>query len=270
MMDDEIRRRELGDFLRKRRENIDPVNVGLGRSTRRRTPGLRREEVAVLAGMSPTWYTYLEQARIASPSPKTVSILANLFGLSDYERIYLSKLTHTGPEVASAPVNGHVDQQLWQQLTESLDPIPAFVSSRFGDVLSWNHALTGWYTDFSRLPADRRNLLIWLFTEPEAGERFPDWAAEARAQVAHLRRASAEWYGAARLKSLIIQLQEASPQFTTWWNEHDVHTPATRLCQIRHARTGIATLRLVELWTDTPDPAKLVIHLPAHDHPQPR
>ncbi len=262
MMDDEIRRRELGDFLRKRRENIDPVNVGLGRGARRRTPGLRREEVAVLAGMSPTWYAYLEQARIASPSPKSLSILANLFNLSDYERNYLSKLTHPSWEAASATDSEHANRQVWQQLAESLAPLPAFVCSRFGDVLSWNHAVTGWYTDFGRLPQDRRNLLAWLFTDPEAQERFPDWAGEARVQVAQLRRASAEWYGNARLKSLVAQLQDASPQFTIWWAEHHVHAPAVRLCLMSHAQTGLATVRLMELWTDTPDAAKLVIVLP--------
>lgn len=262
-MKDETRRRELADFLRKRRENIDPANLGLHRDARRRTPGLRREEVAVLAGMSPTWYTYLEQARNVSPSPKGLDGIADVLHLSYRERVYLNRLAQRASPPEPMVATSDEDATLWWQLTKSLNPMPAIVSTRFGDVLSWNDAVIDWYTDFGRLPEGRRNLLRWIFTADEARERIVDWETEARIQVAQLRSAAAGWYGDPRLESLVWELTESSVHFRNCWNEHNVHAPGSRVCALRHARIGELTLRIVELWQDDSlRAAKLILHLP--------
>ncbi|WP_103341330.1 helix-turn-helix transcriptional regulator [Amycolatopsis sp. CA-126428] len=257
---DKIRRRELADFLRKRRESTDPAELGLHRGARRRTPGLRREEIAVLAGMSPTWYTYLEQARSVSPSAKNLDGIADVLRLSDGERVYLSRLAQRDP--MHRPATEQDSARLWE-LTKALNPLPALATSRFGDVLGWNDAAVDQYGDFGRMPDAERNLLWWMFTADAARERIVDWEAEARAQVARLRWAAAGWYGHPRLDALVGALAAASDSFRAWWDKHAVYAPGDRIVTIRHARSGEQmTTRVLDAWQDDLGDARLVLHVP--------
>jgi transcriptional regulator with XRE-family HTH domain len=260
-MSDESRRRELAHFLRRRREDIDPADLGLRRDPRRRTPGLRREEVAVLAGISPTWYTYLEQARSVLPSAKNLDGIAGALRLSDAERIYLTRLARREPAPRRT---AEPDVTALSEITKALDPVPALVLSRFGDVLAFNDASIDCYTDFGRLPDRERNLVYWIVTAGQAPERLAGWEGEARAQVARLRWAAAGWYGHPRLDTLVGGLTAASTPFRGWWEEHTVHAPGDRISVIRHARDGRpVTTRIVETWGDEPGGTRLVLHLPA-------
>lgn len=260
-MSDESRRRELAHFMRKRRETIDPADLGLRPDARRRTPGLRREEVAFLAGISPTWYTYLEQARSVLPSAKNLNGIAEALRLSDAERIYLSRLAQR--ELTPRP-RAEPDVTALSEIAKALDPVPALALSRFGDVLAFNDAGIDCYTDFGRLPDRERNLVHWMLTAEQALDRIVGWEREARTQVARLRWAAAGWYGSAPLDQLVDELTAVSAPFRGWWEEHTVYAPSDRISTIRPARDGRpTTTRIVETWLDELSGTRLVLHLPA-------
>jgi transcriptional regulator with XRE-family HTH domain len=257
--------RELADFLRTRRERIDPKLLGLPRDARRRTPGLRREEVAVFANVSPTWYTHLEQGRTASPSMQKLRGLADVLRLSDEERTYLYGLARaTGPTGRPAEA-GRVAAELSRLVHRSAGDYPAFVLNPYGDVLSWNAATADWYTDFGALPAERRNLLWWVFSTAEARERLVDWGEEALDLVARLRAGSVHWMGESRPTELVSQLRRTSPQFRRLWDEHHVRAERSRVRRIRHPRHGVVALRLVMLREAVEGSPRVVFHLRVAD-----
>jgi transcriptional regulator with XRE-family HTH domain len=173
------RARELAGFLRSRRARIDPEQVGFPVGARRRSQGLRREEVAVLAGVSPTWYTYLEQGRNINPSPEVLDSLAQVLLLTEDERRYVHLLALGHPPVVTAQPSGSSD--LLADVVAAIGdcPHPLYAENHRGDVIAWNQAAVHWYTDFAALPTGRCNMLWWLMTSPEARQRIPDWAEDA-------------------------------------------------------------------------------------------
>ncbi|MYS60185.1 helix-turn-helix domain-containing protein [Streptomyces sp. SID5468] len=242
-----------------------PVDVGLPGGVRRRTPGLRREEVAVLAGVSPTWYTYLEQARDVSPSAEVLDNLATVLGLTPYERKYLHNLSQESadePESACCPEF----QLLLTDLTAAIDPIPAYVCSHSGDLLGWNRAAADWLADFTDVPAERRNILVWMLTAEEARDRFVDWENRCRHLVARFRAEVATAHETSRVAELVRDLSQRSPLFRGWWEEHEVAGPDSAEYLMRHPSDGVVTVRTVELlYRELLGCAKVVIHMPRND-----
>ncbi|WP_093852378.1 helix-turn-helix transcriptional regulator [Streptomyces pini] len=267
---DDHRRRERAHFLRKRREKVMPVDVGLPGGVRRRTPGLRREEVAVLAGVSPTWYTYLEQARDISPSPEVLDNLASVLGLNTYERQYLHNLSRekTGEEPGLERLPEF--QALLDDVTFSINPIPSYLCSYSGDLLSWNPAAAEWLTDFGSLPGNRRNILMWMMTDEAARERFVDWAAQARHLVARFRAEVVYCYESPRVTEIVRQLSEDSPLFRRWWEEHQVTGPQSAAYLMHRPGRGAVAVRTVELLyrEASGSRAKLTVLTPAGDAPR--
>lgn len=263
MSDSEFRRRERAHFLRTRRESMKPEAVGLPKGTRRRTPGLRREEVAVLAGVSPTWYTYLEQARDISPSHEVLDSLADILDLSVYERLYLYNLSHPAPPpTEQSPQRSAVVENL-TEIVESLAPLPAYLCSQVGDLMAWNSEAIDWFGDFAPPSGRRPNLLVWMFTSETARERFVDWQDQAEDLVACFRADALECRDTAQVTSLVQDLAAASPDFRRSWDEHVVGSQGLSQCTVRHPRHGIITMRRVNLRHQAaPEPLKLVIHLP--------
>ncbi|MEU6411711.1 helix-turn-helix transcriptional regulator [Microbispora sp. NPDC046933] len=261
-------RRELARFLRDRRARVAPQDMGLPVGPHRRTKGLRREEVAVLAGLSPTWYTYLEQGRDINPSPQVLDSLARVLGLSEDERRYVHRLARTRPGSVDGPVVG---DDLVVRLVEAAGrgPWPLYAGNRYGDVVAWNRAATEWYTDFGRLPDSRRNMLWWLLTDPEARRRLPGWAGDALDVVARLRTAYPLLAGDARMSALVAGLREASPEFRRWWGERHVHGPRLRPRTIRAPGLGTRTFRLALVDVVDSPGHSLVFHLPAPDGREP-
>ncbi|MEV7803289.1 helix-turn-helix transcriptional regulator [Microbispora sp. NPDC088329] len=261
-------RRELARFLRDRRSRVAPQDMGLPVGPHRRTKGLRREEVAVLAGLSPTWYTYLEQGRDINPSPAVLDSLARVLGLSEDERRYVHLLARTRPVAADGTV---VDGDLVARLVEAAGqgPWPLYAGNRYGDVVAWNRAAARWYTDFGRLPDARRNILWWLLTDPEAKRRLPGWHGDALDVVARLRTAYPPLAGDPRMSALVTGLSEASPEFRRWWDERHVHGPRLRPRTITAPGLGTRTFHLT--LADVVDSAghSLVFHLPAPDGGEP-
>ena len=178
MTQDEIRRQELGDFLRTRRARIHPTEVGLPATNRRRIAGLRREEVAHLAGMSATWYTWLEQKRPIRVSPGVVDNLARVLRLDPPERIQLFQLALRQPVFDSTPQPEAVSPLIERMLHQST-AMPTFVMGRRWDVLAWNRAARAFFFDFEQVHADQRNLLWLLFTRSEFRSLIRDWPARA-------------------------------------------------------------------------------------------
>ncbi|WP_217809837.1 helix-turn-helix transcriptional regulator [Micromonospora sp. NBS 11-29] len=260
-------RRDLAQFLRSRRERIRPEQVGLPAGSRRRTPGLRREEIAVLAGLSPTWYTYLEQGRDIHPSPDVLESLARVLQLSEDERRYLYLLANgqTPPIRPSEPAQA--EQPMLRELVGVLGNVdyPVYFGNLYGDVTAWNQATVRWYTDFGRLPAERRNMLWWMLTAGEARRRIVNWEEDVRDLIARFRIASAARPWDQRFSERISMLYRISPEFRTWWKDHDVRGQHTRPRRFQLADGTQKTLQLVVMrMTDGFN--SMIVHVPAgHD-----
>lgn len=216
-----INARELADLLRSRRERLLPADVGLPTNGRRRTQGLRREEVAQLAGISITYYTFLEQGRQVSPSRQVLDALAHALRLTPAERDHMHALARgAGVSVARRAVETLAPEVT--ALVERLDPHPTYVTGRYWDVLAANRAARALWTDWSALPAEHRNMLWWTLTDPAARTIFVEWEEEARAQLARFRTSAARHRDDPAFGALIERLHIHSPEARAWWPRHDI------------------------------------------------
>ena len=209
----------LGEFLRSRRERLTPEAVGLPLGRRRRTPGLRREEVAELADIGVDWYIRLEQGRTVRPSAATVDALATALRLDDTERAHLAVLSQQ--TVRPAFVRETAPPAV-KSLIEGLSQ-PAYATGRRWDVLAWNDAASALFTDFGACAEDDRNILVYLLLDPATRKLFGrGWAVTARHTVAQFRAAHDVWAGDPLFTSLASRLAAGSREFRTWWEDHDI------------------------------------------------
>jgi len=251
---------EFGEFLTSRRARLQPAEVGLPDGTRRRTPGLRREEVAQLAGVSHTYYAFLEQGRDIRPSSQVLDALAAALRLSPAERDHLYALAQRRDEGAPVPetLSGGV-----AALVERLDPDPAFVKGRRWDILAANAAARALFTDWLAHPPGQRNELLWMFTDPRARHVYVDWEKDAAAMLARFRMAADRRPDDPDFTGLIEQLRRDSSEARAWWTRHDVLAPASGSKRLRHPVLGETTFHHVVLQVaDAPD-QKLVTFSPA-------
>ncbi|HEY0516142.1 MAG TPA: helix-turn-helix transcriptional regulator [Solirubrobacteraceae bacterium] len=233
----QLRRDELADFLRNRRAALQPEEVGLPGGGRRRTPGLRREEVAQLAGIGATWYTWLEQGRDVRASMDVLEALSKALRLGQAERTHLILLGR-GEEAppCKSPAEG-VSPTL-RRLIKNLGPNPAFILGRRWDYLAWNHAAIALLGDFASIPRGERNHAWLTFTDPARREMFTDWERSSRVLVAKFRADSARHLGDPEFESLISALRRSSPEFSRAWDRHEVaHTGEGRK-DLRHPTAG--------------------------------
>ncbi|MEU0541759.1 helix-turn-helix transcriptional regulator [Nocardia sp. NPDC005978] len=255
-----MNRDELADFLRRRREALQPAAVGLPPGLRRRTPGLRRDEVALLAGMSTDYYTRLEQARGPRPSTQVLAALARALRLSDGERDHLYHLAGQQPPARGGDT--HVGPGILHVLTK-LDDTPACVISDLGEVLVQNRMHTLLSGDFSH----RRGLdrcLPWLwFTAPDERGRFPaeDHDAMGRHHVAGLREAAARRAGDADVTELVTRLHATGPEFEALWNEHEIRDPGGYVKRMIHPEVGLLELVCEPLLTPS-STRQLLVYYP--------
>jgi transcriptional regulator with XRE-family HTH domain len=235
--DGEPRRAELADFLRTRREAVRPEDVGLPGGGRRRTPGLRREEVAQLSGVGTTWYTWLEQGRDVRASASVLEAISSALQLTPAERAHLILLGR-GEQVA--PVKGPREKihPTVRKLVEGLNPNPACITGRRFDFLVWNDAHSAVFGDPSEMPDGRRNLLWSIFMDPERRTLHEDWNTGARRLVARFRAQAARHVGDPDFEDLISALQEASPEFREWWELHEVASSGVGRKVLRHPEVG--------------------------------
>ncbi len=231
------RREELADFLRMRRAALNPEEVGLPAGGRRRTPGLRREEVASLAGIGTTWYTWLEQGRDVRASLDVLEALARALRLNQAERTHLILL---GRGEAPPPCKGPVERvsPTLRRLIENLGPNPAYILGRRWDYLAWNDAAVALLGDFAAIPRPARNHAWLTFTDPSRREMFSDWERSARVLVAKFRADSARHIGDPEFESLISALRKTSPEFSRAWDRHEVSHSGEGRKDLRHPLAG--------------------------------
>ncbi|MFJ1807863.1 MULTISPECIES: helix-turn-helix transcriptional regulator [unclassified Streptomyces] len=233
-------RRELADFLRGRRERITPADAGLPAGPRRRTPGLRREEVAQLAFISTEYYTRLEQARAPHPSREVLAQIARALRLSDAERDHLHHLAGTPPGPAPGP-----SREVRQSIVDLLHRLPqaaAIVLSATYEVIAWNALAAALMEDFSALPRRDRNLVRRAFLEPRRGGArlygVSDVEEFARTAAQHLRAAAARYPGDPELTALISELLTGSEEFAELWAAHEVSARPTLCKTFDHPLVG--------------------------------
>lgn len=211
-------RTELGAFLRARRERISPAGAGLPPTRRRRTPGLRREELALLAGMSATWYTYLEQGRDVRPSAQVLGALASALRLDPAERDHLFRLAGHDPAVPPVPAELPAPEVAAVPLL--LQPHPAYVIGRRYEVLSHNPATAELFPGL--MDAPEPNFVRWTFGDPVAREIVLDWEPEAHGLLARLRTLTARYPDDRGLTDLVTELHDISAEVRAWWPRYDV------------------------------------------------
>jgi transcriptional regulator with XRE-family HTH domain len=242
---DRSRRAELGDFLKARRAALRPEDVGLPPGPRRRTPGLRREEVALLAGVGVSWYTWLEQGRPINASWQVLDAVARTLRLDGAGRWHLYRLAEAMPVRSWATTT--VVPDAVSDVIRSLDPLPAvLINSRF-DIIQANDAHEEMFWDWHSLPCVHKNLLWCAITEPRAREMFLNYDEEIPYLVARLRAAYAQHIGDPEWDEDIRRLAVLSPEFAELWARHEVAAPAPRTLRFRHAEAGPMTFTRTEL-----------------------
>jgi transcriptional regulator with XRE-family HTH domain len=237
-------RAELAEFLRARREAVAPERVGLPRGHGRRTPGLRREEVALLAGVSVTWYTWLEQGRRINASPDVLRAIGRALLLDEAGQTHL--LTLAQPSAAPVPAPSEAPTAL-VRLIDALEPAPAYVLGPCWEFLAWNDAEARLYPPLARLEGVHRNLLWVLFAGEGIAELIVDWDLHARQALAEFRAATVAVRRDPAVVTLVDELTATSAEFAEWWAEHDVAGFETRLRRFRHPTAGLLTFEYQQL-----------------------
>ncbi len=234
-MTDTGARDELAAFLRARRTQLDRTVVGLPDVGRRRTAGLRREEVAALSGVSVTWYTWLEQARDVHPSRQVLDALATTLHLSPAEHHYLLSVAGFAPGRAADSSSDDVAPSHIQHLLDALVGSPAFAIGPDWTISAWNDAYATLYPAIATLPTTERNLLWVVFTDPFVRELLPDWETTSRRFLAEFRAEAGARLSQPDCRRLVARLQDHSPEFREAWPRHDIEGFASRLRTFRTA-----------------------------------
>ncbi|WP_457389661.1 helix-turn-helix transcriptional regulator [Roseateles sp. P5_E1] len=254
-------RKELAVFLTSRRARLGPADVGLPSGARRRARGLRREEVAALAGIGVTWYTWLEQARPIRVSASALERVADALRLGSTERAHLLALAgHPAPAVESAAIGRVVDDL--SALVGSLT-LPAYLKTKRWDLLAWNEPLCQLFGDFSSLPAEARNQLWLTFTSPLYRERMADWEIDARDVLARFRVDFGRSNGDPGFAALVARTAAASPEFRAWWAHHDVVADRSTVRKtLRHPVHGEVPYNITSFTPDGAPDLRLTIFRP--------
>ncbi|MEU5259809.1 helix-turn-helix transcriptional regulator [Amycolatopsis sp. NPDC021455] len=234
------RRAELSEFLRTRRARLKPADVGLpDYGTRRRVPGLRREELAQAAGVSVSYYTHLEQGNSANVSVEVLEAIATALKLTDTERTYLTQLVRPTRRVAAKPAAR--TQQLRpavQQLLDAMTDVPAYVNGLRMDILGWNKPAAALFGNWADLPPEQRNWGRLIFLSPATRDLFLDWDRKARAVTGILRMHAGSHPGDPGLTALIGELSVRSEEFRRFWAAHEVRRKSHGPMPLRHPLVG--------------------------------
>jgi transcriptional regulator with XRE-family HTH domain len=260
---DDLRRKELADFLRSRRERLQPEVVGLTTYGRRRTPGLRREEVAQLAGVGVTWYTWLEQGRDINVSTQVLEALARTLQFDRHEHAHLFALA--GVADVAPPAQCPTITPGVLTVLAGLDPSPAVVHNARRDVLAYNDAYARIFPELPQVPVEERNTLLLLFLHPAWRRRLPDWDDAAPRLVAQFRSSMAEHVGEAPWKRLLKRLIDGSPEFAALWERHEVLGPEVGCKRFDADDVGRLMLDFTHLWLDQRIGTRMTVYTAADE-----
>jgi len=261
-MDGRIRpENRFGTYLKDRRTKLDPAALGFA-AQRRRTPGLRREEVAQRANISATWYTWLEQGRGGAPSADVLERIARALMLTDVEREHLFLLgLGRPPEVRYRKSEG-VTPRL-QRVLDALDPSPALIRTAIWDVVAWNRAATVMLGDYDSLPPHQHNVLRIIFLDPRARAAQYDWESVARFVVSAFRVDAARAGAAAEVEPFVDELRRLSPEFAAMWRDNDVRSHHEGVKHIRHPVLGPLAFEYSAFAVDGRPDLSMVVYNPA-------
>ena len=251
----------LGIYLKDRRAKLDPASFGLP-LTRRRTPGLRREEVAQRANVSATWYTWLEQGRGGAPSADVLDRISRAMMLTDAEREHLFLLgLGRPPEVRYHAPEG-ITPRL-QRLLDTLEYSPAFIRTATWDVIAWNRAAAAVLTDYGTLPEGQRNVLRMMFRDSRVRAAQSNWQSVARYVVASFRADVARAGAARNVQSLVDELCATSPEFAAMWRDNDVQGHGDGVKVLNHPSAGPLSMEFSGFAVDGRPDLNMVIYNPA-------
>ncbi|MGC2130524.1 MAG: helix-turn-helix transcriptional regulator [Candidatus Aquilonibacter sp.] len=250
----------LGNFLKDRRTKLDAARLGYS-TTRRRTPGLRREEVAQRAGVSTTWYTWLEQGRGGAPSSDVLERLADALALNGVEREHLFFLAQNRPPEVRHHDLEAVSPQL-QRILDAMEYSAAYIKTPEWDIVAWNRAATVVFRDLMALPDDERNLLRVVFN-PRAQAAILHWESVAQFVVATFRTETARIGVSARAKALIDELSLSSAEFRALWRSHDIRAHGEGTKYMSHPTAGLVTFEYSAFAVDEKPHLSMIVYNPA-------
>ena len=254
-------RRELAEFLVSRRRQVDPREAGLPAGGARRTPGLRREEVALLSGVGHTWYTWLEQGRDIRPSRQVVDALARTLRMTPAEHEYVRRLAGHGGSLPSSAPEGmppHV-----QRLVDALGSSPAYAITSSWSIVGWNRAYERFYPGVATVPAADRNLLWLVFTDPTVRDLLGDWRTDSRRFLTQFRAEVGPRLADREVVDLVARLDAASPHFRAGWASHDVDRFSTAERRFEHPDVGTLLLEHHQLSPADAPGLQLVVYTAA-------
>ncbi|MBI1211964.1 MAG: helix-turn-helix domain-containing protein [Alphaproteobacteria bacterium] len=252
---------QLGVYLKDRRAKLDPSAFGFSQ-TRRRTAGLRREEVAQRANISATWYTWLEQGRGGAPSADVLDRIARALMLTDVEREHLFLLGLGHPPEAHFKKDEGVTPRL-QRVLDAVEPVPALIRTALWDVVAWNRAVAVMLTDYGAVPPAERNILRRMFLDPHARDVQYDWASVARFIVGAFRIDAARAGAAEAVQPFVDELCAASPEFKAMWRANDVHQGhGEAVKHIRHPVLGKISFEYSVFAVDGRSDLSMVVYNP--------
>ncbi|MFJ6795099.1 helix-turn-helix domain-containing protein [Streptomyces sp. NPDC091268] len=264
----DVRRHELAEFLRSRRERIPPEQVGLVRGRRRRTPGLRREEVAQLSAVGVTWYTWLEQAREIQVSPQVLDALARALLLDASERTHLFSLA--GVMDPAPPAQCPSVTPALRAMLDQLDPLPAYVQNSRYDILAYNTTYGRLLGDLDRVPPEDRNCLWLAFTDADWRAAVVDMPEARRMMAAKFRASMAGHLTEPAWKTLLARLEATSPEFREVWARHEVVGQGGKVKYIRNAHVGLLHLEFTNLWLGPTGGPRLLTYVPLDEETRER
>ena len=257
--------KELGEFLQAARSRLAPETFGFATGSRRRTQGLRREEVAQLAGISPTWYTWIEQGRPVNVSAEALERLAQTLRLTRSERTYVFELAGRRDPTGAPPEDSDAASALLASLVGDIG-VPAYLLGRTWDMLAWNkpaaQLFTGWLDKKTREHEPPKNLLRFVFLEPQARQFLIDWETRARRIAAEFRADCRTRLDEPSLARLIDELAQGSPAFARYWKQHHVMERQGGRRDFNHPRRGLVAYQQLTLYPIDREHIKLVLLKP--------
>lgn len=261
MSNEKQRYLELADFLKTRRAKILPSQVGLPSAARRRTPGLRREEVAQLAGIGITWYTWLEQGRPIRVSNQVVESLARVLMLDKQERIHLYLLANQ-PLPAEIPANRGTISPVLQHVMDSMTFCPSLVSDQRWNVIGWNDAANAILGDFSKMNARERNIVWAMFTDRKFKQLYVDWEHHAKGLLGRFRSTCGPYIEDTWLARFIEDLKKESKEFDQWWPLHEIKSNNEVYKRLNHPTAGILEFEVSNFDVSDHSGLKMIVHIP--------
>lgn len=262
-MEEELsRHKELADFLKTRRARISPQQVGLPDGTRRRTPGLRREEVAYLSGIGITWYTWLEQGRDIQVSAQVLESLSRVLMLDEEETRHLYTLANQTPP-SRIPLHQQAVNPMLQRILDSLRLSPSLILDTRWNVIAWNKAARVVLIDFEAMGPEDRNFIWLTFTNPAYREIFENWEQQAQGLVARFRAACGAYIDDPWVTEFVQKLKGASSEFARWWSMHDVENEREHNKVFNHPVVGKLAFEHSSFFVADNMNLKLFINAPA-------